>query len=546
MTATEALPRGNLGLDRRAEGLARAVQAARGRLDPAAVAAAGDVLERVQQRHGLGLDLTVVALVGPTGAGKSSLFNALVGDPVATVGVRRPTTAYPQAALWCPPESAAPLLGWLGIDRWHLVDPGPGAADAARGMAGLVLVDLPDLDSTHDEHRRVVDRLVQRVDLMVWVVDPQKYADRTVHEDYLAAFTRHGEVTVVVLNQVDRLDDAATSACAADLRRLLVADGLPGAAVRTVSVATGTGVSGVRQLVAAAVAARTAAATRLGADLATAADGLRAAAGDPAGLPEPVPPTASAALAEALAEAAGARLVGDAVRRSVARQGRMVTGWAPLSWTHALRSDPLSRLGLGRSGVDPALVRTSLPSSSPASTARAASAARAYAEQASEGAPPAWVRSARTVALRSVAGLGPLLDAAVAAAQVTDPRPPRWWSSARALQWALLACGVLGALWLLGLAALRALALAVPQPPAVGGLPVPTVMLVAGLLCGALLGALSSPMVAASGRRAGARAHRAVAERVAEVARIHIEEPVTVELATLADFRIGLVAAQGG
>ena len=64
-----------------------------------------------------------------------------------------------------------------------------------------------------------MNRLVGLVDLLVWVLDPQKYADAAVHERYLRPLARHGDVTVVVLNQIDRLPPArptpASPTCAA-------------------------------------------------------------------------------------------------------------------------------------------------------------------------------------------------------------------------------------------------------------------------------------------------------------------------------------------
>ena len=77
---------------------------------------------RAGVRRGLSVAHTVVALAGATGSGKSSLFNALAGAPVAKVGVTRPTTAAAQAAVW-DPEGAGPLLDWLGVPRRHVVDP---------------------------------------------------------------------------------------------------------------------------------------------------------------------------------------------------------------------------------------------------------------------------------------------------------------------------------------------------------------------------------------------------------------------------------------
>ena len=66
-------------------------------------------------------DHTVVALAGATGSGKSSLFNALVGADVATIGARRPTTSLPTAAIWGDAD-ASELLDWLAVDTRHVVE----------------------------------------------------------------------------------------------------------------------------------------------------------------------------------------------------------------------------------------------------------------------------------------------------------------------------------------------------------------------------------------------------------------------------------------
>nr|WP_051876357.1 hypothetical protein [Cellulosimicrobium sp. MM] len=94
-----------------------------------------------------------------------------------------------------------------------------------------MLLDLPDHDSVVVEHRVRAERLVERADLLVWVVDPQKYADAALHERYLRPLAGHGSVVVLVLNQVDRLTPADADACLADLRRLAAEDGLADARV---------------------------------------------------------------------------------------------------------------------------------------------------------------------------------------------------------------------------------------------------------------------------------------------------------------------------
>src|SRR5699024_9899894 len=107
------------GLDARLAALAEAAELADGRLDPAAVDAARGVVRRAGERLGLGVEATVVALAGPTGAGKSSLFNALAGAELVATGVRRPTTAAATAAVWG--EAPSALLDWLDVRLRHAV-----------------------------------------------------------------------------------------------------------------------------------------------------------------------------------------------------------------------------------------------------------------------------------------------------------------------------------------------------------------------------------------------------------------------------------------
>ena len=79
-----------------------------------------------------------------------------------------------------------------------------------------MLLDLPDHDSTEVSHHLEVERLVGLTDLMVWVLDPQKYADAAVHQRFLAPLATHREVMLVVLNHID---EVAADGTRADARR---------------------------------------------------------------------------------------------------------------------------------------------------------------------------------------------------------------------------------------------------------------------------------------------------------------------------------------
>ncbi|WP_460683188.1 GTPase, partial [Modestobacter lapidis] len=267
--------RRELPLTDRLAALREAVEIAEDRLEVPEVAQARTMLAKAGAREALG-DATVVALAGATGSGKSTLFNALSGAEVSSPGVRRPTTGVAHATVWGA-EGADRLLDWLQVPLRHRVEQ-PDSPES-RALDGLVLLDLPDHDSVRLEHRLEVDRLVELVDVLVWVLDPQKYADAAVHDRYLAPLAGHAGVLVVVLNQVDRLDEPAARACLADLRRLLDAEGLAATPVLATAGRTGQGLPELRAELARRVAARRAATDRLAADARSAAAALAAHCG---------------------------------------------------------------------------------------------------------------------------------------------------------------------------------------------------------------------------------------------------------------------------
>lgn len=526
-------------LDRRLAGLSQAADVADHRLPEAVVAQARSVAGRAQARRGLSEELTVVAFAGSTGAGKSTLFNSIVGEEVAKAGVLRPTTSEPLAAIWRETPEIVALLEWLGVTRWHV------ATDGAETLADLVLIDLPDHDSTSSAHREYVDHFVERVDLMVWVLDPQKYADALVHEQYLRRFSRHDDVTVVVLNQVDRLPVADAAQCLSHLRRMVAEDGLSDAAVLATSNRSGEGLEGLAERILAAVAGRRTAVARLAADVATAADGLALAAEDPGTSVAGVASADLNRLTDALTEAAGAPVIEAAIEKSSNLKASQAVGWPPLKWLARLRKDPVSQLRLDRPGVDPKLVRSSLPSNDPVARARANTAVMDYADKASAGAPPAWVQSTRAVADRASAALTDNLDQAVTRAPLVPPRNPRWWSVFGVLQWMLFGIAVAGGLWLLALAGLAYLQFHVGPAPSVEGLPVPTLMVIVGLLGGLVLAVFGRLLARASARRAARAARAALRREVAVVAEEQIAAPVAAELATVEQFRRALDTARG-
>lgn len=597
-----------LDLADRTAALETAVQAAEGRLEPALLAEARAVVTRARERGGLSAEHTVVALAGATGSGKSSVLNAVAGVAIAQPGVRRPTTSHPMAAVWG--EGADPLLDWLEVGRRHQVgaptsdEPGESSSaeteapatptggggptgDRGRGpfrrrtpagdTTGLVLLDLPDHDSIVTEHRIRAERLVQRADLLVWVVDPQKYADAALHEGFLRPLAGHAEVVVVALNQADRLTPDETSAMLADLERLVADDGLAGARVLAVSARTGQGMDQLRDLLRIAAAKREAATARLAADERAVARKIVDECGAPP--PSRAGSQARGELVAALEDAAGVPTVVQAVRASARRDARAATGWPLTRWVGRLRRDPLRRLGLrsadrehrAPSGRED-LVRTSLPSARPAVRSAAASAVRRYVEEVTRGVADPWVLAARSRGQAGIDQLPDALDQAVAATRVEASRRPVWWSLVNAVQWSLVAVVAAGLLWLLVLFGFAYLQLpplptpvltlptwsgdggvvfpGAPEPGPGDGLgvdlfriPWPTLMVLGGVALGLLLALVCRLFGALGARRRAMGARRRLRQSVGKVADRLVREPVADELAQLVSCRTAAVAA---
>ena len=273
-------------------------------IEPSVRADVMATIERCERRLHLGVDHTVIALAGGTGSGKSSLFNALTETQFAVPGVARPTTSQMSAATWGEPASA--LLDWLEVEPARRVN-----LDGGDQLAGAVLLDLPDHDSVNAANRAIVDRVVPMADLLVWVMDPQKYADNAVHSAYLSVASDHGQPSLVVLNHVDRLPTDEAWDVVRDLQRLLENDGLTGVPVMPVSARTGQGVDILLDELAGAAQAQSVAAEAVRADLVAAGRSLERALSRDADphlpdIEELVSALAGAAGVEALADASAA------------------------------------------------------------------------------------------------------------------------------------------------------------------------------------------------------------------------------------------------
>ena len=116
---------------------------------------------------------------------------------------------------------------------------------------------------------------------MVWVLDPQKYADAAVHSRYLVPMAGHSSVIAVVLNQVDLLTSEEARDCVEDLRRLLDTEGLHDTRVLITSAVDGTGLGELRDVLIQTVSARRASTERITADVDAIAARFAPYAGEP-------------------------------------------------------------------------------------------------------------------------------------------------------------------------------------------------------------------------------------------------------------------------
>ncbi|MEU1646142.1 GTPase [Micromonospora zamorensis] len=530
----------------RLDAVRRFLTAVDGLLPDAELVPAHTLVERAGTRLALSRDHTVVALAGATGSGKSSLFNALAQLELSPVGVRRPTTGVTHACVWGPLEGANRLLDWIGVlPRHRFVRESALDADDETALHGLILLDLPDFDSVQRSHRLEVDRLLGLVDQVVWVVDPQKYADRVIHDSYLREFHRHRDVTLVVLNQADRLPPAEVPRVLDDLRRLLDTDGLTGVPLLSTTAIDPAGMVGLRGALERTVAERQAALRRLAGDVDTVVAGLDELVGSarPAGGPDD---STVDGLNRALAGAAGVPAVTEAVQQAYRHRAVAATGWPLVRGWRRLRPDPLRRLHLpgpadaGADAAESLVAATSVPDPTAAQRSALGLAIRAVADRAAADLPAAWPGAVTAAARSRLGDLPDALDRTIAGTDLGLGRRPLWWRVVGGLQWLVTLAAVVGLGWLVLGYALRALGLPALDNPMVGQVPLPTLLLLGGLLAGLLLAALTRPVVHWAARRARARAEQRLTAKVARVGEEYVLTPVRVVLGSYAQARDAL------
>jgi GTP-binding protein EngB required for normal cell division len=556
-----------LGLSARLTALTRLIQIAAARtgsgFPETLVQDAEELVERAGERLRLSAGHTVVALAGGTGSGKSSIFNHLGGADFSAVGVTRPVTRDAHACVWGA-SGSGPLLEWLGVPRRFRYARGSVLDAGESSLNGLVLLDLPDHDSVVGGASHQVDRLIGMADLMVWVLDPQKYADAAVHRRYLVPLAGHSEVIAVVLNQADHLSADQAEECAGDLRRLLDSEGLHNAWLLVTSAVTGAGMAQLRELLAGAVAARRATSARISADLdgiarefapyaAEQAEGPGHETGaSAAAAPEAyeaggrVPVDTAEELVDAFAGAAGVSAVADALQS--ARELRAVDyiGW-PIAWLveRLTGRDPVRRIRLGRLWAE---LKSMATGPSGAQQADIDNALTKLADEVAAPLPKPWSQTTRSAARSRAEDIPAAIGAAMGESLPEENKITPWWRLVGALQGLLLGCVIVSLVWVAALLAFGVFHAVGNMPRLFGDaalLPWIVVMIAAFLLLGWLTAAGCMNLVRSAAGRERGRVLEAMRARIGALAREMVLIPVEQELAEYGRFRSELRIAAG-
>ncbi|PFG37960.1 dynamin family protein [Georgenia soli] len=197
------------------------------------------------------LEAPLLAVVGgSTGAGKSTLVNALVREHVTTASAIRPTTRrpllvhHPDDAAWFADDRIFPGLARVTVAPGSPPTPGTaGEAGVHRELElrasgalprGLALLDAPDIDSVVTENRQLANQLLAAADLWVFVTTAARYGDAIPW----ALLTEAADRRIVVAVVLDRVPHGVSAEVRHDLASRLEDEGLGRAPLFVISETT--------------------------------------------------------------------------------------------------------------------------------------------------------------------------------------------------------------------------------------------------------------------------------------------------------------------
>jgi len=137
----------------------------------------------------------IVAFLGGTGVGKSTLLNRLAAKDIARTGVVRPTSK--EVTLFHHTNiQLNQLPRHLPIEKIRT------ASHSEENNQSIIWIDMPDFDSTEAENQKLVLEWLPHIDVLIYVVSPERYRDYKAWQLLLAEGGKHA--WIFVLNQVDR------------------------------------------------------------------------------------------------------------------------------------------------------------------------------------------------------------------------------------------------------------------------------------------------------------------------------------------------------
>ncbi len=137
----------------------------------------------------------IVAFMGGTGVGKSSLINRLAGQNIAKTGIERPTSRE------------VTLYHHQSVSIQHLPEGFPlEKINTSRhqddSRKNIIWIDMPDFDSVELTNKQLVLEWLPHIDVLIYVVSPERYRDNKAWQLLLAEGVKHA--WLFVLNQWDR------------------------------------------------------------------------------------------------------------------------------------------------------------------------------------------------------------------------------------------------------------------------------------------------------------------------------------------------------
>ena len=420
---------------------------------------------------------------------------------------------------------AGPLLDWLEVPEGRrVVRESVLDADRQAALRGLVLLDLPDHDSTAvATGSRSTGSSSSSTCSSGWSTR-RSTPTRPCTAATCDRLVGHDEVMLVVLNQVDRLADGEVETCSKDLRRLLDADGLEHVPVVTTSARRGDGVDELRELLADVVQGQSAFLARATADLDEAA--RRSPAVSPAASRTRGPCPPPRAWWRRWPRPPACRCCSTPSPRSTGgrRRGRSAGCWA-------LVAVPGRRL--------PAPAGSRRPDRGPAARAHQGLALDALAGAARAGRPrrPRGGERGRGRAAAAMGRIGPDGDHAARRRARGSARPGRQRGRPDGAAGMVVvgaagpavparAATVVGLLWLTVLGVLRWTGQPRPSTPYLGPVPLPSLLFFGGLLAGGRSGCSAHGSCAAAPGDGAAEAVEALRTAVAQVAWERVVAPV--------------------